>query len=118
MTGMSIRDRGAMVEAARLIRSMGARAVLVKGGHLEGRALDVLDEEGEVTYFDAERVETTSTHGTGCTLAAAIASCLARGYNVKDSVALAKRYVTEAIRTAPGLGRGHGPINHAVAVNF
>lgn len=118
ITGLSIRDRGAMIEAARLIRSMGARAVLVKGGHLEGRALDVLDEDGEVTYFDAERVETTSTHGTGCTLAAAIASCLARGYNLQDSVARAKRYVTEAIRTAPGLGRGHGPINHSVAASF
>ncbi|HVF42601.1 MAG TPA: bifunctional hydroxymethylpyrimidine kinase/phosphomethylpyrimidine kinase [Pyrinomonadaceae bacterium] len=118
ITGLSIRDRGAMVEAARMIRAMGARAVLVKGGHLEGRALDVLDEEGEVTYFDAERVETTSTHGTGCTLAAAIASCLARGHNVRDSVGRAKRYVTEAIRTAPGLGRGHGPINHSVAASF
>src|ERR1051325_7776844 len=116
MTGMVIRDRQAMVEAARLIRSTGARAVLVKGGHLEGeRALDVLDEEGEVTYFDAERLETTSTHGTGCTLAAGVASCLARGYNVADSVALAKRFVTEAIRRAPRLGRGHGPLNHSVA---
>jgi hydroxymethylpyrimidine kinase/phosphomethylpyrimidine kinase len=118
ITGMLIRDRQAMAEAARMIRSMGARAVLVKGGHLAGRALDVLDEEGEVTYFDAERVETTSTHGTGCTLAAAIAACLARGYNVEDSVALAKRYVTEAIRRAPRLGHGHGPINHAVAASF
>ena len=118
ITGMSIRDGEAMAEAARLIRSMGARAVLVKGGHLSGRALDVLDEEGEVTYFDAERIETTSTHGTGCTLAAAIASCLARGHNVEDSVALAKRFVTEAIRSAPRLGRGHGPINHSVAANI
>jgi hydroxymethylpyrimidine kinase/phosphomethylpyrimidine kinase len=115
ITGMSIRDRGAMAEAARAIRAMGARAVLVKGGHLEGSALDVLDEEGEVTYFDAERVETTSTHGTGCTLAAGIASCLARGLSVKESVALAKRFVTDAIRSAPRLGRGHGPINHRVA---
>jgi hydroxymethylpyrimidine/phosphomethylpyrimidine kinase len=116
MTGMRIRDRQAMAQAARLIRSTGARAVLVKGGHLEGaRALDVLDEGGEVTYFDAERLETTSTHGTGCTLAAAIASCLARGHNVGDSVALAKRFVTEAIRRAPRLGHGHGPINHSVA---
>jgi hydroxymethylpyrimidine kinase/phosphomethylpyrimidine kinase len=119
ITGMTIRDREAMAEAARAIRGMGARAVLVKGGHLAGaRALDVLDEEGEVTYFDAERVETTSTHGTGCTLAAAIASCLARGYNIADSVALAKRYVTEAIRSAPRLGRGHGPVNHSVAASF
>jgi hydroxymethylpyrimidine kinase/phosphomethylpyrimidine kinase len=116
ITGMSIRDGEAMVEAARAIRGMGARAVLVKGGHLAGRsALDVLDEDGKVTYFDAERVDTTSTHGTGCTLAAAIASCLARGHNVEDSVALAKRFVTEAIRRAPRLGRGHGPINHSVA---
>jgi hydroxymethylpyrimidine/phosphomethylpyrimidine kinase len=118
ITGMTIRDRQAMVEAARMIRSMGARAVLVKGGHLSGRALDVLDEEGEVTYFDAERVETTSTHGTGCTLAAGIAACLARGYTVEDSVALAKRFVTEAIRRAPRLGHGHGPINHAVGTSF
>src|SRR5919205_1144682 len=107
ITGLEIRGREEMLEAARAIRSMGARAVLVKGGHLEGRALDLLDEEGEVTYFDAERVETTSTHGTGCTLAAGIAACLARGHNLKESVALAKRYVTEAIRTAPRLGRGH-----------
>jgi hydroxymethylpyrimidine kinase/phosphomethylpyrimidine kinase len=116
ITGMTIGDADAMVEAARAIREMGARAVLVKGGHLAGgKALDVLDEEGEVTYFDAERIETTSTHGTGCTLAAAIASCLARGHNVEDSVALAKRFVTEAIRRAPRLGHGHGPINHSVA---
>lgn len=115
ITGMTIRGGGDMVEAARRIREMGARAVLVKGGHLEGRALDVLDEEGKVTYFDVERVETASTHGTGCTLAAAIASCLARGYNVEDSVAHAKRYVTEAIRSAPNLGHGHGPINHSIA---
>lgn len=116
ITGMTIGDADAMVEAARLIREMGARAVLVKGGHLAGgNALDVLDEEGEVIYFDAERIETASTHGTGCTLAAAIASCLARGHNVTDSTALAKRFVTEAIRRAPRLGHGHGPINHSVA---
>lgn len=118
ITGMTIGDGEAMVEAARAIRGMGARAVLVKGGHLTGRALDVLDEDGEVTYFEAERIETTSTHGTGCTLAAAIASCLARGHNVADSVALAKRFVTEAIRQAPRLGHGHGPINHSVATGL
>jgi hydroxymethylpyrimidine kinase/phosphomethylpyrimidine kinase len=119
ITGMTILDGEAMAEAARMIRSMGARAVLVKGGHLAGeRALDVLDEEGEVTYFDAERVETTSTHGTGCTLAAGIAACLARGYTVEVSIALAKRYVTEAIRRAPRLGHGHGPINNAVGASF
>jgi hydroxymethylpyrimidine kinase/phosphomethylpyrimidine kinase len=115
ITGLEIRDRVGMLEAARLIREMGARAVLVKGGHIEGAALDVLDEEGEVTTFTAERIETTSTHGTGCTLAAAIAACLARGMNLKDSVAAAKHFVTDAILHAPRLGHGPGPVNHAVA---
>jgi hydroxymethylpyrimidine/phosphomethylpyrimidine kinase len=114
ITGLEIRDRAGMVEAARVMRQMGARAVLVKGGHLSGDALDVLDEGGEVTFFTAPRVETTSTHGTGCTLAAGIAACLARGLSLGDSVAAAKEFVTEAIRRAPGLGRGHGPVNHAV----
>jgi hydroxymethylpyrimidine kinase/phosphomethylpyrimidine kinase len=119
ITGLEIRDRAGMLEAARLMRRMGARAVLVKGGHLEGaEAFDVLVEESEVTYFTAERIETTSTHGTGCTLAAAIAACLARGYNLEDSMAVAKRFVTDAILRAPRLGHGHGPINHAVAARF
>lgn len=116
ITGLPIRDRDEMLEAARLMRALGARAVLVKGGHLAGaEALDVLDDEGRVTTFTAPRVETTSTHGTGCTLAAGIAACLARGMSLNESVEAAKRFVTEAIRRAPRLGHGHGPINHAVA---
>jgi hydroxymethylpyrimidine/phosphomethylpyrimidine kinase len=75
----------------------------------------VLDEGGRVTTFTAPRIETTSTHGTGCTLAAGIAACLARGMSLEESVEAAKRYVTEAILRAPRLGRGHGPINHSVA---
>lgn len=115
ITGLEVRDRAGMVEAARMMRAMGARAVLVKGGHLAGpAALDVLDEEGRVRVFEAPRVETTSTHGTGCTLAAGIAACLARGASLEDSVAAAKEFVTEAIRRAPRLGRGHGPVNHSV----
>jgi hydroxymethylpyrimidine/phosphomethylpyrimidine kinase len=119
LTGLRVRDRAGMLEAARAMRGMGARAVLVKGGHLEGDAFDLLlDEDGRVKTFTAARVETTSTHGTGCTLAAAIAACLARGLNLEESVAAAKRFVTEAVRRAPGLGRGHGPVNHAVAATF
>ena len=119
ITGLTVRDHEGMLAAARAMRALGARAVLVKGGHLEGDAVDVLlDEEGRVKTFTAERIETTSTHGTGCTLAAAIAACLARGLNLEDSVDAAKRFVTEAIRRAPGLGHGHGPVNHSVAAPF
>ncbi len=115
ITGLVIRDEEGMRRAAARMREMGARAVLVKGGHLSADALDLLDEEGRVSLFRAERIETTSTHGTGCTLAAAIAACLARGLPLAESVAAAKRFVTEAIRRAPGLGRGHGPVNHGIA---
>ena len=116
ITGLSIRNEADMIEAARAIRGLGARAVLVKGGHLEGAtALDVLDEGGAVKTFSAERIETDSTHGTGCTLAAGIAACLARGLTLEESVARAKQFVTEAIRRAPRLGKGNGPVNHAVA---
>jgi len=119
LTGLRVRDREGMLEAARAMRELGARAVLVKGGHLAGDAFDLLlDEDGRVRTFTVARVETDSTHGTGCTLAAAIAACLARGLNLEESVAAAKRFVTEAIRRAPGLGRGHGPVNHAVAATF
>jgi hydroxymethylpyrimidine kinase/phosphomethylpyrimidine kinase len=123
ITGLRIEDEDAMRRAARAMREMGARAVLVKGGHLrrdeggsvrdEGgpAAIDILDDEGRVTVFRGEWIETTSTHGTGCTLSAAIAACLGRGLSLEESVEAAKRFVTDAIRRAPGLGRGHGPIN-------
>jgi hydroxymethylpyrimidine/phosphomethylpyrimidine kinase len=113
MTGLSITDEEGMRRAARRLREMGARRVLVKGGHLLGEALDILDDDGRVTVFRAERVETTSTHGTGCTLAAAIAACLGRGMNLEQAVGTAKRFVTDAIKSAPRIGHGHGPINNS-----
>ena len=115
ITGLRVRDERGMLEAARAMREMGARAVLVKGGHLDGAALDILDDGGEVTTFSAERVASGATHGTGCTLSAAIAAGLARGMTLEESVGAAKRFVTDAIRRAPRLGSGHGPVNHAVA---
>ena len=118
ITGLEIRNVNGMAEAARAMREMGARAVLVKGGHLVARAVDVLDDGGEVTYFDSPRIETTSTHGTGCTLAAAIAAGLARGRDLETSVGAAKRFVTDAIWSAPRLGQGYGPINHAVPAHL
>ncbi|MEA2174690.1 MAG: hydroxymethylpyrimidine/phosphomethylpyrimidine kinase [Blastocatellia bacterium] len=120
LTGLRVTDEEGMRRAAQRLRGMGARAVLIKGGHLSSNSTvpDLLDEEGRVTVFRAERIETNSTHGTGCTLAAAIAACLGRGLSLADSIGYAKRFVTEAIRNAPGLGQGDGPINHSVAASI
>jgi hydroxymethylpyrimidine/phosphomethylpyrimidine kinase len=97
----------------RLLR-MGAQAVLVKGGHIAGaRFTDLLATQSEELFFEAERVDTTSTHGTGCTLASAIAALLAQGVALPDAVARARDYVREAIMRAPGFGAGHGPLDHA-----
>jgi hydroxymethylpyrimidine/phosphomethylpyrimidine kinase len=132
ITGLKIEDEEGMRRAARAMREMGARAVLVKGGHLKNRdeggglmdeagrnenvptALDLLDDDGSVTLFRGEWIETTSTHGTGCTLSAAIAACMGRGLRLEKAIEAAKRFVTDAIRHAPGLGHGHGPVNQSV----
>jgi len=118
LTGLSIETEDDMRRAALLLREMGARAVLVKGGHLTGDAVDVLDDAGEVRLFRTPRIETDATHGTGCTLAAAITACLARGMNLADAVGAAKHFVTEAIRQSPQLGRGFSPVNHNLRVRF
>ena len=110
LTNLTITDEAGMCRAAQLIREMGARAVLVKGGHLTGDALDLLDDGGEIHVFRAPRINSTSTHGTGCTLAAAIVAGLAHGHTLHAAVAAAKRYVTAAIRHAPPLGHGFGPL--------
>jgi hydroxymethylpyrimidine kinase/phosphomethylpyrimidine kinase len=113
ITGLQITDEEGMRRAAHLMREMGARAVLVKGGHLTTDALDLLDDDGRVTLFRGERIETTSTHGTGCTLSAAVSACLGRGMSLETAVGTAKRFVADAIRRAPRLGHGHGPINNS-----
>jgi hydroxymethylpyrimidine/phosphomethylpyrimidine kinase len=113
ITRLRIENEDGMREAALIMRKMGARAVLVKGGHLETEAVDLLDDDGKIRTFRAERIETTATHGTGCTLSAAIAACLGAGKSLETAVASAKRFVTNAILHAPGIGHGHGPINNA-----
>lgn len=103
--------------AARLL-ALGPRAVLLKGGHGEGETLtDLLAEAGRAPEaFTGPRIATRHTHGTGCTLASAIATGLARGLDLRAAVVRARAYVMEAIRTAPGFGRGHGPLNHGHTV--
>ena len=114
LTGIEVDSREGQEEAAAAIHAMGPGAVLVKGGHVDetGDAVDVLYDGKRMHVFRAPRIATQNTHGTGCTYASAIAANLARGFSLKESVARAKRYVTEAIRHAPAIGQGHGPINH------
>ncbi|MET0545191.1 MAG: bifunctional hydroxymethylpyrimidine kinase/phosphomethylpyrimidine kinase [Caulobacterales bacterium] len=98
--------------AERLLRA-GAKAVLIKGAHIGGDVItDLLATEKEELFFESKRIVSTSTHGTGCTLASAIASLIAQGKTLPDSVEEARAYVLEAIRRAPGLGKGHGPLDH------
>jgi hydroxymethylpyrimidine/phosphomethylpyrimidine kinase len=113
LVGFAVEDREAMVRAAEKLASMGAVNVLVKGGHLRGAALDILRlDSGEIREFAAPRIETRHTHGSGCTYSAAITAELAKGTALGEAVESAKLFITEAIRTAPGLGAGEGPLNH------
>ena len=109
----------ALFHAGRRLLAMGAKSVLMKGGHLPGDIVsDVLvngDGSGE-DLFTSPRIDTPNTHGTGCTLASAIASGLALGWPLRDAVLAARQYVHRAIETAPGLGKGHGPLNHMHAI--
>ncbi len=111
LTGQPIEDLNGMKEAARLILGFGARNVVVKGGHLEGRPVDVLFDGHEFIEYPTARIETRHSHGTGCIFASAIAAGLAKGMAVRESVAAAKQFVTSAIRGGMPLGKGHGPAN-------
>ena len=112
LSGMTVSNREDMEEAARRIGKLGARHVLVKGGHLKGDAVDILWNGREVMAFQAPRVESSNTHGTGCTLSAAIAAGLAKGRPLGEAVREAKAYVTKAIREGFALGRGVGQLRH------
>ena len=98
--------------AAKDLVAMGAKSAVVKGGHMEGPSTDMVYDGKEFRAYTSKRISSTSTHGTGCTLASAIAAKLAHGYSIRDSVSQAKRYVTASIRNAFPIGSGHGPLNH------
>jgi hydroxymethylpyrimidine/phosphomethylpyrimidine kinase len=114
LVGRDVQTVDAMKDAAEfLVRERGARSALVKGGHLPtGDAIDILYLDGQITAYSHPRLITRNTHGTGCTLSSAITAQLARGRPLRDAVGIALDYVHDAIRTAPGLGAGHGPLNH------
>ena len=127
IANLKIENEKDIERAAKIMQSFGAKNVLIKGGHLfEGEkrkakgeseeriAKDYLFVGDDLHIFEAKFVETNATHGTGCTLAAAIAANLALGKNLIEAVDTAKKFVTEAIRTAPDLGKGHSPINHSI----
>lgn len=117
LTGIAIETVDDQKRAGEMLCRRGAAAVLVKGGHLRTpRVVDVLVSAGGVELFEGPRIESTSTHGTGCTLASAIATGMAQRLTLAKAVARARAYVLEAIRTAPGYGHGHGPLNHAHTV--
>ena len=112
IAGMKISTPEDMEVAARLIYAKGCKNVLIKGGRNMAGAVDVLFDGESARRYEIGQIDTSNTHGTGCTLSSAIASNLALGHPVPEAVELAKSYVTDAIRRAPGLGHGCGPLNH------
>lgn len=117
LAGFAIRDLNDMKRAADVLMTLGPEAVLIKGGHRPGETIeDVLLTADGFDVMMGRRINSRHTHGTGCTLASAIAVGLAQGMAVEEAVKRARAYVREAIRSAPGLGRGHGPLNHAHTV--
>jgi hydroxymethylpyrimidine/phosphomethylpyrimidine kinase len=114
---MPVRDLDSMERAAAAIASMGAKAVLIKGGHLQGDAVDLLYRDGKVRLFSSPRIDTRNTHGTGCTYSACITAEIAKGNGLEEAVGIAKKYISKAIETNPGLGRGAGPVNHHATVD-
>jgi hydroxymethylpyrimidine/phosphomethylpyrimidine kinase len=115
LTGVKVGDEKGLREAAEAVRALGPKWVLVKGGHLPGDAVDLLYDGETATEFRSPRAPTRHTHGTGCTLASAIASYLARGFDVPGAVGEGKRYVTGAIEHGFALGAGIGPVDHGWA---
>ena len=112
ISGMKISTVADMEIAALKIHAMGCKAVVVKGGHADGSALDVLFDGKKIYHFDTVRIDTQNTHGTGCTFSSAVASQLAKGVSIEKAVGLAKAYVTMAIKHSLAIGKGCGPTHH------
>ena len=119
LTGYSITNKEDMIKAAKKIISMGAKNVLLKGGHLKNKMIyDILVSKKKVKIFPKRKIKTNHTHGTGCTLSSALATCLAQKKNINKSCKISLKYVDKAILSAPGFGKGFGPLNHLVSFNL
>lgn len=116
LLGRSVRTASEILDAGRAFVGLGAAAALIKGGHREGDAIDLLCTADGSYELHAPRIETRNTHGVGCSLSAAITARLARGEALLDACRLSKRWISDAIANAPGVGGGHGPVNHFAPV--
>tara|TARA_Y100000590_G_scaffold6739_1_gene8722 strand:+ start:1068 stop:1880 length:813 start_codon:yes stop_codon:yes gene_type:complete len=119
LTGYTISNKETMIKAAKKIISMGAKNVLLKGGHLKNKMIfDILVSKKKIRIFSKRKIKTKNTHGTGCTLSSALATCLSQKKNIYQSCKISLKYVDHAISTAPGYGKGFGPLNHLVSFNL
>ena len=119
LTGYSISTKQDMVRAGKKIISMGSKNVLIKGGHLKNKMIfDILVTKKGMKVFSKKKIKTKNTHGTGCTLSSAIATCLSQKKNLVRSCKTSLKYVDQAIASAPGYGKGFGPLNHLVSFNL
>lgn len=119
LTGYSISNKEDMVKAAKKILNMGSKNVLLKGGHLKNKMIfDILATKKGIKIFSKRKIRTKNTHGTGCTLSSAIATCLSQKKNILKSCKISIKYVERAIASAPGYGKGFGPLNHLVSFNL
>ena len=119
LTGHSILSKEDMIKAAKEIISMGAKNVLLKGGHLKNKMIfDILVSRNVIKVFPKRKIKTKNTHGTGCTLSSALATFLSQKKNIYKSCRLSLKYVDQAIYSAPGFGKGYGPLNHLVSFNL
>jgi len=118
LTGYSISNKGDMIKAAKKILNMGSKNVLLKGGHLKSKMIcDILATKKRIKVFSKRKINTKNTHGTGCTLSSALATCLSQKKKVFKSCKISLNYVNQAITYAPGYGKGYGPLNHLVLFN-
>ncbi len=119
LTGYSISKKADMIMAAKKILHMGARNVLLKGGHLNNKMIfDILVGKNKIKIFSRKKIKTKNTHGTGCTLSSALATCLSQNKNLINSCKISIKFVNRAIYTAPNYGKGFGPLNHLVSFNL